>query len=90
MRGQQRRQASDFQPPAERRDVLVISNRVVELETQHVAESVWVATGRVSDPIPTGLRLESPLEVTATGTTEVDAIRELRRRIEAMEFIRRG
>jgi hypothetical protein len=84
------RQPFNYQPPAEKRDVLVISNRVVELATHHVGESVWVATGRVSEPLPSGLRLQSPLEVTATGTTEQAAIRELRHRIEEMGFDRRG
>jgi hypothetical protein len=84
------RQPFDYQPPAESRDVLVISNRVVEFVTHHVAESVWVATGKVSEPLPSGLQLQSPLEVTATGTTEQAAIRELRQRIEEMEFDRRG
>jgi hypothetical protein len=40
--------------PAESRGVVIIADRVVELETHHIGEAVWLATGRVSEPLPSG------------------------------------
>jgi hypothetical protein len=71
--------------PAESRGVVIIADRVVELETHHIGEAVWLATGRVSEPLPSSPRLQSPVELTATGATEHAAIEILRRRIEDMD-----
>lgn len=76
--------------PSENRCVVVIAGRVVEIETLHVGKSIWVATGRVSGPLPSGPFLRSPLEVTATGHTEESAVEALRRRVEVISARRAG
>lgn len=68
--------------PTEHKSIIVVTGRVVEVETLHVGASAWVATGRVSEPLPSGPFLDSPLEITATGRTEDQAVLALRRRIE--------
>lgn len=68
--------------PIEHQSIIVVAGRVVEVETLHAGTSAWVARGRVSEPLPSGPFLESPLEITATGHTEDQAVSALRRRIE--------
>ena len=64
--------------PIEHRDLQIVSGRVVKIQTQHIGEAVWLATGQVSQRLPTGPRLPSPTEVTATGKTEIEAIENLK------------
>ncbi len=73
--------------PVERRDVVIACGRVVQVATQHVGASVWVATGLVSEPLPSGPQLKSPVEVTATGRTESEAIEKLKHRVEEFDLI---
>lgn len=74
----------------ENRSVIVVAGRVVEVETIHAGKSVWVATGRVSEPLPTGPFLRSPVEITATGHTEESAVNALCRRVEHISAHRAG
>ena len=71
--------------PVENRDVLVVAGRIVRVRTQHVGDALWIATGTVSEPLPSGPQLESPIEVTATGSSETKAIDGLKRRIEEFD-----
>jgi hypothetical protein len=65
------------QRPVENRQVAVVADRVVEFETCHIAESVWSASGRVSDPLPTGPRVSRPIVMHGLGHTEDEAIADL-------------
>ncbi|MFW6075955.1 MAG: hypothetical protein ACOC9Y_10190 [Chloroflexota bacterium] len=75
-------EATGKRHPIEHKSIIIVAGRVVEVETLHVGASAWVATGCVSEPLPSGPFLDSPLEITATGPTEDQAVRGLRRRIE--------
>jgi hypothetical protein len=65
------------QRPVENRQVIVVTDRVVEFETRHIAESVWSARGRVSEPLPTGPRVSRPIVIHGLGHTEDEAIADL-------------
>ena len=67
--------------PIEHRDLQVMAGRIVDIETRHVGESLWLAIGRVSESIPTRRRLETPIEITETGRTEDEAVFNLRSRV---------
>ncbi len=82
-------QANTPGQPTARRNLVVIANRVVELETRHIADATLVAIGRVSEPLPTRPSPQSPIDVTETGHTEEEAITALRHRIEAMQLNRK-
>ncbi len=71
--------------PTVRRDLKVIGDRVVRLETRQLSETTWSAIGIVSPKIPTGKYLSRPVEVRATGRTESEALDSLRHRIEGMD-----
>jgi hypothetical protein len=64
--------------PVVNRDVMIISDRVVSIHTQHLGESHWSATGYISESLPTGKWLGSPERLTASGRTEAQAIDALK------------
>jgi hypothetical protein len=72
--------------PVEHRDVVIVAGRVVKVRTQHVSSAIWLATGTVSERLPSGPQLASPLEVSATGATEEQAIEALKRRVEEFNY----
>jgi hypothetical protein len=67
--------------PVEHRDVQVVAGRVVQIRTQHIGDSFWLATGWISEALPTGPRLRPPIELSATGQTELECVEELKRLI---------
>ncbi|MEX2426400.1 MAG: hypothetical protein WD401_06515 [Thermomicrobiaceae bacterium] len=67
--------------PVARHDLVIVSGRVVKVETKHIAELTWLAKGLVSEHIPTGPLLSPSLEVSAIGRTEREAIDSLKKRI---------
>jgi hypothetical protein len=71
--------------PIVRRDLLVIGDRVVRIQTKQLSETIWIATGYVSPELPTGKHLPGPTEIRATGSTESEAIEALRHRILGMD-----
>jgi hypothetical protein len=68
--------------PVTNHNVMVVAGRVVRIQTQHVGESNWVATGHLSESLPTRKRLASPMVVSATGRTEEQAIEALKQLIQ--------
>jgi hypothetical protein len=73
--------ARNGRPPVETCEVLIVGGRVVKFQTRHIGESVWIASAVVSEQVPTGPRLARPIELSATGVTEEDAIQTLRQRV---------
>ncbi len=71
--------------PVTSHDVLMVGRRVAKVTTRHIGDSIWVATGMVSEEIPTGPRLARPRELRATGSTEEDAIHNLRQQIYELD-----
>jgi hypothetical protein len=71
--------------PVERHDLVIVSGRVVKVETRHIADSIWAATGLISEQIPTGPRLRGSRELSATGRTEREAIDSLKQRIARLD-----
>lgn len=76
--------------PVRKRDIQIVGRRVVKIQTQCIAESVWVASGHVSDPLPTERWLSSPQEFSSCGSTEQEAIERLKRRIRDEDKSRAG
>jgi hypothetical protein len=70
--------------PVESRSVIVVAHRVVEIETRHLAESLWSASGWVSDPLPTGPRVSRPIILHGFGQTETEATADLCHQVEQL------
>lgn len=72
--------------PVTSHEVVMVGRRVMKVTTRHVGRSIWVATGVVSEEIPTGARLTRPCELKATGSTEEEAVHNLRQRVSQLQF----
>jgi hypothetical protein len=70
--------------PVPHRQLRVVSNRVVDLETRQIHDALWLAVALVSDPLPTGPHLASPIELVESGTTEQEAVSNLEQRIASI------
>jgi hypothetical protein len=68
--------------PIVNRNVVVVAGRVVSIQTQHLGESHWIATGYVSEALPTGKWLGAPNCLSASGRTETHAIESLKQLIQ--------
>jgi hypothetical protein len=70
--------------PAVSRTMRVIGERVVQFETRHLDDSIWVATAWVSQPLPARIDPCPPQKLVVTGPTEEAVIRTLEHQVEAM------